>query len=357
MPDKLQRGRSSSPSFPRKRESMLDKLQQGWRQAGWLNYLLFPLSLVYGLLMLARRYCYQLGVFKRISLAVPVIVVGGVTVGGSGKTPVALSLVRHFQDRGFRPGVICKGYRGHSPFWPREVNDSTTAALVGDEAQLIYELTGVPVVAGPERARNGVCLIDKFGCNILFSDDGFQHHALGRDLDIVALDGQVGYGNGWCLPAGPLREFRSQIKRADIVLVNGADEEFRVAGLQAYRMSMRLSEAYNLSSGIRKPLSEFTDRPVHGVAGVGNPIRFFRQLERLGLDVIRHPFPDHHPFTESDLDFGGDGWVLMTEKDAIKCRDMTIKSKLWAIPAVPEIDSRVFDRIDQLIPPVTGLSG
>ncbi len=331
------------------RESMLDKLQQGWRQAGWLNRLLWPLSVVYGLLMLVRRYCYRLGIFRRISLAVPVIVVGGVTVGGSGKTPVALSLVRHFQDRGFRPGVICKGYKGHSPFWPREVNDSTTAALVGDEAQLIYELTGAPVVAGPERVRNGVCLIDKFGCNILLSDDGFQHHALGRDLDILVLDGQVGYGNGWCLPAGPLREFRGQIKRADIVLVNGADEESRVAEAGAYRMSMTLSEAYNLSDGTRKPLSDFTDGAVHGVAGVGNPTRFFRQLEALGLEVIRHPFPDHHPFEESDLDFGDDGWILMTAKDAVKCRNMTIRNKLWAIPAVTEIDPRVFDRIDERV--------
>ena len=330
---------------------MLDKLQQGWRLAGWLNYLLFPLSLVYGLLMLARRHCYRLGVFKRISLAVPVIVVGGVTVGGSGKTPVVLSLIRHFQDKGFRPGVVCKGYKGHSPFWPREVNDSTTAALVGDEAQLIYELTGAPVVAGPERARNGVCLIDKFGCNILLSDDGFQHHALERDLDILVLDGQAGYGNGWCLPAGPLREFRSQIKRADIVLVNGTNEKFRFEEPDASRMSVRISEAYNLSGGIRKQLSEFTGEPVHGVAGVGNPVRFFRQLEQLGIDLARHPFPDHHQFEESDLDFGDDGLILMTEKDAIKCRDMTITNKLWAIPAITEIDQRVFDQIDQLISP------
>lgn len=336
---------------------MLDRLQQGWRQAGWLNGLLFPLSVIYGLLMLARRHCYRLGVFRSISLAVPVIVVGGMTVGGSGKTPVVLSLVRYFQDKGFRPGVICKGYKGRSSFWPREVNDSTTAALVGDEAQLIYELTGIPVVAGPERVRNGIYLIDKFGCDILLSDDGFQHHALQRDLDIVALDGQDGYGNGWCLPAGPLREFRGQVKRADIVLVNGANEKLRFAGPQAGRMSVRISEAYNLSGGARRPLSEFTGEPVHGVAGVGNPVRFFRQLEQLGIDVIRHPFPDHHPFEESDLDFGDDGLILMTEKDAIKCRDMTIRNKLWAIPAATEIDPRVFDRIDRLISPAIGLSG
>ena len=328
---------------------MLDKLQQGWQRPGWLNYLLLPLSLVYGLLMLARRQCYRLGVFKRISLAVPVIVIGGVTVGGSGKTPVVLSLVRYFQDKGFRPGVICKGYKGNSPFWPREVNDSTTATLVGDEAQLIYELTGVAVVAGPERVRNGVCLIDKFGCDILFSDDGFQHHALERDLDILALDGQAGYGNGWCLPAGPLREFRSQTRRADIVLVNGASEQRRFEIPDASRMSVRISEAYNLAGGIRKQLSEFTGEPVHGVAGVGNPTRFFRQLEQFGIDLVRHPFPDHHQFEESDLEFGDDGIILMTEKDAVKCRDMTIANNLWAVPAITEIDARVFDQIDQLI--------
>ena len=331
---------------------MLDKLQQGWRQAGWLNYLLFPLSLVYGLLMLARRRCYQLGICKSVSLAVPLVVVGGITVGGSGKTPVVLSLVRYLQDQGLRPGVICRGYKGRSTFWPREVNGSTTAALVGDEARLIYQLTGVAVVAGPDRVANGVCLIDKFGCNVLISDDGFQRHALQRDLDIVVLDGQAGYGNGWCLPAGPLREFRSQVERADIVLVNGAGQELYIKGPQAGRMSMRVAEAYNLSDGARKPLSEFVGESVHAVAGVGNPARFFRQLERLGMDVAPHPFPDHHPFVESDLVFGDDSPVLMTEKDAVKCRHMTIKNRLWAVPAITHIDRRVFDRIDRLIAPL-----
>ena len=328
---------------------MLDKLQQGWRQAGWLNYLLFPLSLVYGLLMLARRRCYQLGICKSVSLAVPLVVVGGITVGGSGKTPVVLSLVRYLQDQGLRPGVICRGYKGRSTFWPREVNGSTTAALVGDEAQLIYQLTGAAVVAGPDRVANGVCLIDKFGCNVLISDDGFQRHALQRDLDIVVLDGQTGYGNGWCLPAGPLREFRGQIERADMALVNGAGQELCIEGTQAGRMSMRIVEAYNLSDGARKPLSEFVGESVHAVAGVGNPARFFRQLERLGMDVAPHPFPDHHSFVESELVFGDDSPVLMTEKDAVKCRDMTIKNRLWAVPAITQIDQRVFDRIDRLV--------
>ncbi len=330
---------------------ILDKAQRGWGRAGWLNVLLLPLSLVYGLLMMARRRCYRLGVFRRISLAVPVIVVGGMTVGGSGKTPAVLSLVRYLQDRGLRPGVICKGYKGHSPFWPREVNDSTTATLVGDEAQLIYELTGAAVVAGPQRARNGIYLIDKFGCNVLISDDGFQHHALERDLDIVVLDAESVYGNNWCLPGGPLREFRGQIKWADIVLVNGVNEGPRLAGTRAGRMSMTIAEAYNLSDGARKPLSEFIGAPVHGVAGTGNPARFFRQLEQLGINVVRHPFPNHHPFVESDFAFSGDGLVLMTEKDAIKCRDMTIGNRLWAIPAVTEIDQWVFERIDRLVFP------
>ena len=310
--------------------------------------------MLYGIAMLIRLGCYRLGILKSISMSVPVVVVGGLSVGGSGKTPVVLALIKRFQDQGRRPGVISRGYKGCSEFWPRQVGDNTTAQIVGDEPQLIFELTRAAVVVGPDRPSNGVQLIDKLNCDVLISDDGFAHHRLKRDVDIVVIDGQLGYGNGWCLPAGPLREFPSQLRRADIVLVNSiaetsAEKTLMPPKLQTSMVTVKLFDAYNLNDGSRKMLTEFANNTVHAVAGLGNPARFFQQLRQLGLDVIEHPFPDHHKYSESDLGFAEGSVILMTEKDGIKCRDMSIAKNLWAVPATLEMDDQVFEQIDRII--------
>ena len=167
---------------------MLDKIQQGWRSPGWVNYLVLPVTTLYATLVFVRRRLFKSKLLKTHSLPVPVIVVGGLSAGGSGKTPVVIGLVNYLRDKGFNPGVISRGYGGNSAFWPREVDDKTDAETVGDEPQLMFERLGVPVVVGPDRVRDGHYLVDKCGCDIIVSDDGFQHFKLKRDVDIVVVD-------------------------------------------------------------------------------------------------------------------------------------------------------------------------
>lgn len=342
---------------------MLDKLQQGWRQARLLNYLLLPISWCYVLVVKLRQGCYRMGICQSSALPVPVIVVGNISVGGSGKSPLVMALVDHLKAKGFTPGVISRGYGGKSAFWPREVNRTTCTQLVGDEPQLIFERCDVAVVAGPNRVRNGYYLIDKMNCNILISDDGYQHFALQRDIDIAVIDGQYGFGNGWCLPAGPLREPISAFKRADIVVFNGQVTELSVGQATAEWLhdipsdcmtccaTMELQEARNLLDNRRLKLSEFARNPVHVVAGIGNPSRFFSQLEKVGIHIIPHVFPDHHQFSEQDLSFADDSDVLMTEKDGIKCRSVVTKKakNIWVVPAHLRVDETLYQRIDDLL--------
>ncbi|WP_424947520.1 tetraacyldisaccharide 4'-kinase [Candidatus Spongiihabitans sp.] len=336
---------------------MLNKLQQGWLRARLLNYLLAPISWCYAVLARLRYGCYRAGIFKSRVLPRPVIVVGGISVGGSGKSPLVIALVNHLKEKGFKPGVIARGYGGKSAFWPRAVNQATCAQLVGDEPQLIFEQCDVPVVVGPDRVRNGYYLLDGMNgngnCDIVISDDGYQHFALKRTVDIAVVDGQYGFGNGWCLPAGPLREPIAALKRADIVVINGQSTEELLRHIPAccpiYHMSMELQEAYNLADNRRRKLSEFSNRPVHAVAGIGNPLRFFSQLEQAGLDIIPQAFPDHHRFTEHDLSFADNREVLMTEKDAIKCRGMSVAKNIWVVPAKLRVDEELYLRVEALI--------
>ena len=287
----------------------------------------------------------------------PVIIVGSISVGGSGKSPLVIALVNHLKEKGFKPGVISRGYGGKSAFWPRAVDQTTSAELVGDEPQLIFEQCDVPVVTGPDRVRNGYYLIDDMNCNgncdILISDDGYQHFALKRTIDIAVVDGQYGFGNGWCLPAGPLREPKSALKRADIVVINGPSTGELLRGIPCccpvYCMGMELQEAYNLMDKRRRKLSEFSNYPVHAVAGIGNPIRFFSQLENAGIDITPQVFPDHHKFTENDLAFADNREVLMTEKDGVKCRGMSVAKNIWVVPAKLRVDEDLYQRVEALI--------
>jgi tetraacyldisaccharide 4'-kinase len=341
---------------------MLDNIQRGWRKPGWLNYILLPVSWLYSFLVFIRRVLYKIGILQSTSLGKPVVVVGGISVGGVGKTPVVVELIRHFRDKGYQPGVISRGYGGHSDYWPRQVDEQTDAGIVGDEPQLIFELTGAPVVVGPDRVADGRYLIDKLGCDMLISDDGFAHHKLRRDIDIVVVDGQfgsAGLGNGWCLPAGPLRESSTNLGRADMVVVNGVNEstgkksQLLVSAVDQYRMSMELNNVRSLKTGEIRSLESFSDGPVFAVAGLGNPERFFLGLERAGLSVIRKPFPDHHRFVQSDIPVeilrGKNRPVLITEKDGIKCRDLGNLDNLWVVPGHGLIEKKFYEQLDRLM--------
>lgn len=329
---------------------MRDRVIRGWRSPGLLNYLLLPVSLVYRILVAVRYWAYRVGVCRSYGMSVPVLVVGGLTVGGVGKTPVVMELVRYLKDAGFNPGVISRGYGGSSPFWPREVGTDTTPEMVGDEPQLIYEQCQIPVVVGPDRIRSGHYLIDRCNCDVIISDDGYQHYRLKRDMDVVVVDGEWGFGNGWCLPAGPLREPVSALSRADVVVLNGDKLFDAPLPSHFYQMRSRLSDGINLATRKIRPLSEFKGQRVHGVAAIGNPNRFFSQLRGAGLEVATHPFPDHHFYSEQDLSHGNSETIMMTEKDGIKCRamkDLSIARNIWIVPAVVTLDPAVFIAVDE----------
>ncbi len=320
---------------------MITQLQRGWQTPGWLNRILLPVAWIYAGMMWCRRRCYIVGLLKQHRLSVPVVVVGNISVGGTGKTPLVVALVEYLKSAGNSPGVIARGYRGNSAFWPRAIVEADTAMEVGDEPLMIYRRCGVPVVVGPDRIRSAHMLVEKFKCDIIVSDDGFQHLALARDIDIVVVDGERRFGNGWCLPSGPLREPPSTVDQADIVVVNSSKEPLKGS---EFSMQIEAQPLIRLEGGeIRHDLSWFGGKTVHAIAGLGNPERFFNSLEKAGLNFIPHRFPDHHGFTTDDFAFINEqDIVIMTEKDAIKCTSLVPHCDAWILPVRGRMNPEFF---------------
>lgn len=294
--------------------------------------MLLPLSFVYCAVSRRRRRAFLNA--PPAALPLPVIVVGNVTVGGTGKTPMTIRLCEWLREQGWRPGVVSRGYGGSASDHPRRVTDRSAAAEVGDEPLLIALRTQAPVCVCADRVAAVHALFAEGGCDIIVADDGLQHYRLPRDLEIAMLDGRRRLGNGRCLPAGPLREPASRLQEVDFVVVTEGEP---AAG--EYAMALHLDEAWSLRDpSQRMALREFVGAKVHAVAGIGNPDRFFDTLERAGLSVIRHPFPDHHRYQPDDLAFGDATPVLMTEKDAVKCREFA-SPECWAVPASAKLPS------------------
>jgi tetraacyldisaccharide 4'-kinase len=263
---------------------------------------------------------------------VPVVVVGNLTVGGTGKTPLVAWIARFLRERGWRPAVIARGYRGAARRWPQPVGPGSDPRLVGDEPVLLARQLGGTVVAGPDRPAAARMALARGTCDVILSDDGLQALALARDVEVAVLDGERRLGNGRCLPAGPLRERPGRLATVDLVVTRGE------AGPGELAMHYRPGNPRNLADDQREvPIASLADRPLHAVAGIGNPQAFFGQLRALGLSPIEHPFPDHHRFSAKDLAFADDLPVLMTEKDAVKCRGLA-QGDAWYLPieAVPE---------------------
>jgi tetraacyldisaccharide 4'-kinase len=305
-----------------------------WYSRNALAVSLLPLSWLFRAIVAFRRGCYRLRNRAMPRASVPVVVVGNISIGGTGKTPLVIWLAELLKARGHQPGIISRGYGGRATRWPQLVSSESDPALVGDEPVVIARRTGCPMAVGPRRVEAAQGLLSARRCDVLISDDGLQHYALTRDVEIAVIDGERGLGNGWCLPAGPLREPISRLREVDFVVTNGVAERGR------YAMSVSGDEAVNLrDAGLHRPLQSFVDERPHAVAGIGNPARFFAMLARCGLAVETHAFPDHHRYATDDLEFGDERPVLMTEKDAVKCRAFA-RPHHWYVPVSARLDER-----------------
>ena len=324
-------------------ESRLKRLSAYWGDWRPLTFLLLPLTLLFCLLVGLRRWGYRSGLLGSSRLPVPVVVVGNISVGGTGKTPLVIWLAQWLRQRGWRPGILTRGYGGRAGATPREVTADRRADEVGDEAVLLRRRAACPVYVGSRRVESGRRLLAQHPCDILIADDGLQHYALRRDLELLVIDGERRFGNGLCLPAGPLREPVRRLRSTDLRVCNGAP------GPGEYAMQVAGDRAFPLKGNAPpRRLSEFIGSPVVAVAGIGNPGRFFAMLEAAGLEIRPHAFPDHHRFSAEDLAPFHGSTVLMTEKDAVKC-ELFANDSLWYIPAVATLEPPFIERLEPLI--------
>ena len=288
-----------------------------------------PAALLFAGIVAARRALYRRGLFKVVRLPIPVVVVGNLSVGGTGKTPLVCWIVQRLLEQGLRPGIVTRGFGG-SESAPQLIAGDADPVLHGDEPVMMARRTGVPVGVGRDRPAAAQLLIDA-RCNVIVSDDGMQHYALARDCEIVVVDGDRRFGNGWVLPAGPLREPIARLKSADAVVVNGGH------GLLPGALAMKLdgSEAVAVLGRQSRPLQEFVGTSVHAVAGIGNPDRFFNMLRAHGVQVIGHALDDHAQISAATISFEDDRPVLMTEKDAVKCAGVS-DARHWYVPVMAQ---------------------
>ena len=315
-------------------------LQRIWYEGdGWFRALL-PLAGLYWLLVSLRRFLYRCGVLRTHRARVPVIVVGNITAGGTGKTPTTVWLTRELRKRGFAPGVVSRGYGGSKSGTSMRVDAESDPVVVGDEPVLIAVRTGCTVVVDANRARAASMLVDD-GADLIIADDGLQHYALDRNYEICVIDGSRGLGNGLLLPAGPMRETATRIEEVDQVLVNGRlrqQPDVMSAGMQnAIEFELIATEVCRLNASLTRPIERFSGTTVHAVAAIGNPVRFFDLLRSHGIQVIEHAFPDHARIRKAELDFGDDFDILMTEKDAVKF-DRKVSDRFWYVPVDLAID-------------------
>ena len=304
-----------------------------WLLRRWYSphpvWFLIPLAWLFWLLSGLRRGAYALGILKTASLPVPVIVVGNITVGGTGKTPFVIWLADELRKRGRKPGIVTRGYGGDSRV-PLRVQADSDPGQVGDEAVLLARRSGAPVVAGRDRVAAAELLHQSGQVDVVLSDDGLQHYRLPRCHEIVLLDGSRGLGNGWLLPAGPLRETEARLGGVEVVIKQVPGGSFTWP--DALRMGLKTDAVVSLQDGERRPLSNFAGQPVHAIAAIGNPAQFFATLQAAGLKVDGRPLPDHAPLTAEDISFGDDLPVFMTEKDAVKCTGLALH-RHWYVDA------------------------
>lgn len=313
---------------------MFLNLEAHWYQKSytWLTFLLIPLSWLFGLVVSLRQWCYRIGLKKTVYFPVPVIVVGNITTGGTGKTPLVIWLATFLQSQGFRPGIVSRGVGGLKHHLPQKVSPESDPTIVGDEALLLAKRTQCPVVICIDRVAAVRELLASFDCNVVITDDGLQHYRLGRAVEIAVIDGARQMGNGFLLPAGPLREFPKRLKQVSYVLTHGTAGDMT--------MQLQGDELQAIKGEAQKPLNQWNDQVVHVVAGIGHPERFFMMLRSKGLHIIEHVFPDHYLFKKEDFQFSDHHPIIMTEKDAVKCQ-LIADERFWYLPVKAVVDERL----------------
>ena len=326
-----------------------------WYQKNIITFLLYPFSFIYRLIIFIRRTLFTFNVLKSYRVSAPVIIVGNITVGGTGKTPLVIAIANALQEKGLRPGIILRGYRGKNKAWPVIVTKNSDPVQVGDEAVLLAKKTNAIVIAGPDRVLDAQFAIEK-GCNVIVSDDGLQHYRLKRDVEIAVVDGDAKFGNGFCLPAGPLREPVSRLKKVDFVVMNESMVSKLSKRQDVLERSSRgptggwvLRVRARPGAQVLKPtlmqfvinafvnvidhakttsIDDLKNKKIIALAAIGNPNRFFECLRALGLTFKTRVFPDHYFFQEKDLRCASDEVIVMTEKDAVKCA-VIAHEKCW----------------------------
>jgi len=322
----------------------MNALEKNWYRISPLHLLLWPLSLLFRLLSMTRRLLYRSNLLHSSKLPVPIVIIGNITVGGTGKTPFTLWLAQQLLDDGWHPGIISRGYtktKQQRPNIPHAVELNDSPDVVGDEPLLMVQRDLCPVWIGRDRVAAARALLQAHPeCDVILSDDGLQHYRLQRDIEIVLVDGNRGFGNGLLLPAGPLREPASRLKSVDFVVINGGKPD---AG--EFSMQLEGSSFFNLlNPDTVLPASSFSGQHVHAIAGIGHPERFFSHLKQLGISPQTHAFPDHHCYTAADIMFNDAEAILMTEKDAVKCTSFATE-QCWVL----RVDAQIDPALAQLI--------
>jgi len=300
-------------------------IERIWSGKSPLYLLLLPFSWLYGLISGAIRLSYRLGLRKAWRAPLPVVVVGNLTAGGNGKTPVVIWLTEQLQQRGIRVGIVSRGYGGKASHYPLLITPQTATAEAGDEPVLIYQRTGAAVAVAPRRRDAVNALVESSHPQIIITDDGLQHYALARDKEIVVVDGVRRFGNGWWLPAGPMRERAGRLKQVDAVIVNGGE-----AGGDEIAMKLVYGEVINLATQQRRPLAQLTN--VVAIAGIGHPPRFFNMLKNHQVALVNTvALADHQALSELEINalVKPGQTLLMTEKDAVKYRQFAHRHADW----------------------------
>ena len=317
----------------------MSKIEQSWyKPFSLITLLLLPLSAIFGCVALVRKYCYEVGVFKPFVSNTPVIVVGNISVGGNGKTPFVLWLHDYLTAQGLSVGLISRGYGGQAAHYPLLVTANTTTLEAGDEPVLLFNRLQCPLVVGPNRQQNIEMLNHQFQLDVIISDDGMQHYKMARSIECCIVDSERKFGNGFLMPAGPLRETVSRLNSVDLVIENGSEHEF----------------SYRLQTSIIKRVADNTEikttiKTAHAVSAIGNPQRFEASLKAQGIALLStHHFRDHYAYTANDFAQFGEDCILMTEKDAVKCRDFA-KPNWYYLPVDAQPTAAVINTLNLLL--------